>query len=145
MVELLSDREQQMKVVGLFRELDSHINQAIQTIYDMVGKLQVDNVTAMTTYLRSGVPVFDVMEASVDPFDRSVQIEGGPSLMSDGVWIWRNDLAYLVERYKVGLPDEFVSHAMKHKVVSGDKKIIASKWEKIVEAYELAEKGIRSD
>ncbi|MCT7325480.1 hypothetical protein [Ralstonia mojiangensis] len=130
-----------MKVVGLFRELSGSANQTIQTIHDVVGGLPWDNVPAVVTYLQSGVPVFDVMEASVDPFDKSVQIPGGPSLISDGFWIWRNDLAYFVEKYRVGLPEEFILHALHCGVASVDRLLIAGEWEKILEEYELAEKG----
>ncbi len=35
-----------------------------------------------------------------------------PCGRSDGVYSWTNDLAYYVDRYNVGLPADFVSHAL---------------------------------
>ena len=68
-------------------------------------------------YLSSGIPVIDFMEGTYDPFDENVVISGGSSLLSDGYWIWRYDLAYLVEKYCLGLPEKFIKHVLESSVV----------------------------
>jgi hypothetical protein len=130
-----------MRVVGLFRELGRGIDQSVQSIHAAAGLLPRDKVVSVTEYLRSGVPVFDVMEASVDPFDNSVRIDGGPSLISDGVWVWRNDLAYFVEKYKVALPDEFLSYVLTKVRVSESASSVTARWQDALTAYDLAERG----
>ncbi|MGW4545355.1 hypothetical protein ACWEN4_03135 [Streptomyces violaceorubidus] len=32
------------------------------------------------------------------------------SLLTDGVWLWRDDLAYYVDRYHLALPGDFVAY-----------------------------------
>jgi hypothetical protein len=46
----------------------------------------------------------------LDIFDRTPFSEGSgcSSLLTVGAWVWRRDLAHYVERYHVGLPDDFV-------------------------------------
>jgi hypothetical protein len=127
-----------MKVVGLFRELGIEIDQSTQSIHDVAGALSSDKVDAVVRYLNSGVPVFDVMGATSDPFDRSIQIPGGPSLVTDGVWIWRYDLAYFVQRYLVGLPDEFVSFAISNETVKERPELLCERWREVVDEYERA-------
>lgn len=130
-----------MKVIGLFRELGAHISQTVPGIQSMVNGLPEDEVGSIARYLKSGVPVFDVMGASNDPLDKSVCIPGGPSLVSDGTWIWRNDLVYFVEKYRVKLPVDFVLHAISKDVVLVDDEKVLEKCAEILDAYERAEKG----
>ena len=131
-----------MKVVGLFRELGSGIDASVQSIHRLVGNLPSDSVDVVVSYLKSGVPIFDVMEGTIDPLDNSVVIEGGPSLVSDGVWVWRNDLAYFVEKYRVGLPAEFLEQVFLYKKVDDSlTDDVIGHWEEALEAYETAERG----
>ena len=50
-------------------------------------------------------PVFDVMEATPDPRGADRRIAGGSSLLTDGYWVWRQDLAAYVEHFGVALPE----------------------------------------
>ena len=129
-----------MKVVGVFHELGRGIDKSVQSIHSVVGKLSNEKAVSVAEYLRSGIPVFDVMESTIDPFDNSVCIDGGPSLLSDGEWIWRSDLAYFVEKYKVALPDEFIVCALTNKRVNKEPSSVVARWEEIVAAYDLATK-----
>lgn len=47
------------------------------------------------------------MESTPDPLDKAVHVRGGPSLLTDGEWFWRHDLARYVRRYQVRLPGAF--------------------------------------
>lgn len=135
-----------MKAIGLFRELSRDMDRSVQSIHAAVGTLEDEAVMRVVEYLRSGIPVFDVMEATVDPLDSSVSISGGPSLISDGVWVWREDLAYYVERYKVGLPSDFVSFALRCGTVAAEASAsVAARWEEALAAYDRAEKGFRAE
>ncbi|RAO23685.1 hypothetical protein ONO86_01996 [Micromonospora noduli] len=33
------------------------------------------------------------------------------SILTDGEWSWPSDLSYYVQKYQVGLPEEFLQHA----------------------------------
>jgi hypothetical protein len=66
--------------------------------------------TEIVAYLRAGHLLAPVMEWSLDLFD-GTPFDGGAgsaSLLTDGAWLWRQDLAHYVERYHVELPDDFV-------------------------------------
>jgi hypothetical protein len=97
-----------MKALGVFRELAAANIRQHESIFDAVGKLDRAHVSEIAAYLESGVILCAVMGVTVDPLNDSCTIGGGPSLLSDGVWIWRADLAYFVRKYRVALPMEFV-------------------------------------
>lgn len=68
---------------------------------------------ALVGYLKSGAVlavapgiVFDVLKDEAGP-----PILAGPMILTDGVYWWRDDLTYYVERYHVVLPEPFVGHA----------------------------------
>ncbi|WP_157183819.1 hypothetical protein [Nocardia takedensis] len=61
-------------------------------------------------YMRSATPVFDVLEDVRDLFDETVVVPSGPSLMSDGRWIWRVDSIHYLSRYSLSIPEEFLHH-----------------------------------
>ena len=86
-----------MKVVGLFRELDREMSPSLGSIHDLRGKLSPDAASLVKEYLQQGTPIFDVMGVSADPLDEKFVFSGGPSLLSDGFWVWRSDLYYFVE------------------------------------------------
>ncbi|MCP3819960.1 hypothetical protein NLX86_18215 [Streptomyces sp. A3M-1-3] len=69
-------------------------------------------VRDVVSFLRSGHPILDVMESCPDIVDGSAYIRGGSSVLSDGEWVWRWDLAHYVERYNVSLPRLFVARMM---------------------------------
>lgn len=133
-----------MKAIGVFRELGRGIDQAVPSIRSAAGQLPDENAAPIAQYLRSGITVFDVMESTVDPFDNAIRIDGGPSLLSDGVWVWRNDLSYFVEKYKINLPAGLVSHALQQRCIKAEPDLIIAQWKAVVSAYELAERGLCS-
>ncbi|RAM66396.1 hypothetical protein [Herbaspirillum rubrisubalbicans] len=90
-----------MKVIGLFKEVIPDANQTAAGLTDIAGKLSKFEVISVLEYLKSGVVVFDVIGADRDPLNQSVVISGAASLISDGYWIWRLDLAYYVEKYQI--------------------------------------------
>ena len=132
-----------MKVVGIYRELTADHNPSLDSICSSAGLLSIDQSQVIVRYLEAGVPVFDVMESTIDPFDGKTRIDGGPSLISDGIWVWRNDLAYFVQKYRIGLSPEFVAHAVSLEPPGGEEsQAIVAKWEDALAAYEKAEQGL---
>ncbi len=102
-----------MRFVGRFRELEPQHKDA-PLLTSQLGQANDEVVNQVTEHLNRGVSVFDVMEMVVDPIDGSSVIPGGSSLLTDGEWVWRQDLAYFVQKYRVGLPDDFLAHVAAH-------------------------------
>jgi hypothetical protein len=129
-----------MKVIGLFRELRGDLSVSLPSIHDEVGKLDLDVAARIKSYLLNGIGVFDAMEAVRDPLDTSQFISGGSSLVSDGEYIWRHDLAHFVGRYRVGLPNVFIQHVLE-KATPPDATVVMSKADEIWRVYGEAERG----
>jgi hypothetical protein len=50
------------------------------------------------------------MGAQADVLDpEAPTLVSGGSLLTDGTWLWRDDLAYYVDRYHLALPADFVA------------------------------------
>jgi hypothetical protein len=98
-----------LKSVGFFAELgrspDYH-----GSMRDISASEPSTDEAALIDYLRSGHQLFDVPETAFDVLQHDLKIVGGPSLLSDGMWIWRLDLPHYVGRYHLRLPREFVDH-----------------------------------
>ena len=127
-----------MKVVGVFRELEPKSNSGLTSIYDVRDAMPAGLASAVAAYLKNGEPVFDIMEFTVDPFNPEKGVPGGASLVTDGQWTWRNDLAYYVENYRVALPSEFIKFAMNNDIADMDRSAAIADWKSSVDAYELA-------
>lgn len=125
-----------MRVIGVFKELEPQA-ELLPGFNELRNSLNPEVRGRVAKYLSGGVPVFDVMGASRDPENPEHFIPGGPSLISDGEWVWRNDLQYFVANYGIGLPEEFVRKAMAGNIKLNESEIIAI-WEKVLEAYERA-------
>jgi hypothetical protein len=101
-----------MRCVGLFAELDPNRPEYFRgSIHDAVRPSGEPDEDALIGYLRSGIRLADIMESTPDVISNDRHITGGSSILTDGEWVWRVDLAYYVERYHVALDEEFVKHA----------------------------------
>ncbi|MFE1236603.1 hypothetical protein [Streptomyces tendae] len=100
-----------VRAVGFFDELspgwgfptDGTIKDAVRSSADSDGQRLVE-------YLRQGSGIWSEMGAQADVLDPEgpVLVSAG-SLLTDGVWLWREDLAYYVGRYHLALPGDFVT------------------------------------
>lgn len=141
-IETLPNTEQCMKVVGIFRELAlDPANVLLPSLHAARGQLDGIDAEIIASYLRNGVPVFDVMEATQDPFNPETFIPGGPSLLSDGTWIWRKDLAHYVERYQVDVAKEFIEHVRDMEGIRIDERSVVARWEEVLATYERVDAG----
>src|SRR4051794_5553433 len=79
------------------------------TIVDHIGSEPLEDVEQVVAYLRSGHPLIDMMDIQDDVIDGTrEQIMNGSSIVTDGQWLWREDLAYYVKQHNVTLPEEFL-------------------------------------
>lgn len=77
------------------------------SIRDAARPAPAEHEAAVAAYLRSGRLVLDVMEKSPDVIDGREVRETG-SLLTDGSWYWREDLAHYIEAHHVVLRSEFM-------------------------------------
>lgn len=100
------------KRIGFFPELTGGrvAGTTDRGIHDFVRPVGEPDEERLVAYLRAGYPLVDVMEAVPDVFtgEHFTDGMGGSSLLSDGTWLWRQDLAHYVETYHVELPDAFL-------------------------------------
>jgi hypothetical protein len=84
---------------------------------DFIGSRRTRSESDIVKYLRSGHMLVGVMEWLTDCIDGSSFVEGSgaASPLTDGTWIWRQDLAYYVEKYHISLADNFVAHMVEVK------------------------------
>lgn len=62
-------------------------------------------------YLRCGTEVWSEMSAGPDVLDpEGPNMTGIGSLITDGTWLWREDLLHYVAKYHVSLPEAFLEH-----------------------------------
>lgn len=102
---MVRTKETVLRKFGLFREFGRPDDES------MLPWLRGANYPPeVLEYLRQGSlfiaspgPVHDVL-------DNSCGLVGTASILTDGVWAWRNDTVHYVECHGLALPEEFLSH-----------------------------------
>jgi hypothetical protein len=98
-----------LKRVGFFRELDYGIDDSTSLIEAIKqGSNYLENKASLLKYLKLA-PVF-VLSPGItrDVLSPSSPIIGSPNILTDGHWVWPEDLAYYVEKYNIFLPKDFL-------------------------------------
>ena len=98
-----------LRHVGLFGT-SRDLAPAAQSISDLAQDEPHQHEANLIAYLRGATMVMPWMETTVDVVGGTFQSDGGSALMSDGLWVWRWDLADYLMAYHVELPPEFVAH-----------------------------------
>ena len=96
-----------MKAIGKFAELERDGQHP--SLKAVQGHIPTSERAAVVAYLKAGLGVLDVTESTADPLNPKNHISGGPSLLTDGKWVWRFDLSHYVEHYGVELPAHFLA------------------------------------
>jgi hypothetical protein len=99
-----------LRRVGFFREFYPD-DLSLPSMRDQMRNKRIRSEGKIVEYLRGGHLLAAIMEGSMDHFD-GASFEGSSgcsSLLTDGSWTWRVDLAHYVERYHVDLPTDFVA------------------------------------
>ncbi|MGW4682378.1 hypothetical protein ACWEOS_28265 [Micromonospora taraxaci] len=100
----------QLKSAGMFREFGPvRSAEPQESIFDSVAAEELPDVAQVVAYLNSGHILIDVMDVADDAFDPTRQVMNGSTVMTDGDWLWRKDLAYYVRRHRVALPEDFLA------------------------------------
>lgn len=101
-----------MKALGFFKEFEVGKNDASdRSMIDVLRVAPGWREDEVVSYLESGIPLVDIMESTVNALGGAAHIRGGSSIMTDGTWVWRLDLAYYVRNYHLQLDEDFLMHA----------------------------------
>ncbi|MFI5493420.1 hypothetical protein [Actinoplanes sp. NPDC051859] len=102
-----------MRALGLYKELEPRRpgifrESLIEAVRVAPGRLEGN----LAEYLDSGIPLVDIMESTTDVVGGEERISGGSSILTDGSWVWRQDLPFYVRNYHLVLDDNFIAHAV---------------------------------
>ncbi len=96
--------------LGFFRELGPSPPSA-PSVSDAVGRGPTPEVQRRALfYLIQGTCVSAIMGMLPDVLDGEA-VFLSESILSDGDWFWRRDLAHYVAKYNIALPPAFLEHA----------------------------------
>ena len=99
-----------VKPVGIYREMYRKRPAHLPLLAESYTTRDIEDRSKIIEYMRLGEPVFDVLEDVVDVVDGKEWIRSGPSLISDGEWLWRVDSIYYLSNYALDIPDDFLEH-----------------------------------
>ncbi|MEV4659512.1 hypothetical protein [Micromonospora sp. NPDC049301] len=99
-----------MRDVGYFKELP-HGYEDGPSLHRVRGELAENLVSSTARYLKDGPVVAAAAGYAFDELDPNRPAIAPLSIQTDGEWSWPSDLSYYVEKYRVGLPEEFLQHA----------------------------------
>ncbi|MEV6964963.1 hypothetical protein AB0M47_07580 [Hamadaea sp. NPDC051192] len=98
-----------LKFFGFFADLGYVAGTGVAAA-DLLAESRVSpDKSRVVAYLQGGEPLTIVPGFQRDP-GGDLELPGGASVYTDGVWAWPHLTAYLVERYDLAVPDEFVAH-----------------------------------
>ncbi|CAM5475052.1 hypothetical protein STENM327S_08287 [Streptomyces tendae] len=102
-----------VRAVGFFDELSPGWGFPTDgTIEDAVRSSADNDERRLVAYLRRGSAIWSETGAQADVLDpEGPTLVSAGSLLTDGVWLWRDDLAYYVDKYHLVLPGDFVKRA----------------------------------
>jgi len=117
-----------LRLAGMVRELGpAGPRLTRESIFEAVADEELPDVAEVVRYLRAGHVLIDVLDVANDAFDPEQQVVNGPTIRTDGDWLWREDLAYYVRRHRVRLPEDFLAliRARNYVVPPRDEELLA--------------------
>ncbi|MGW0433384.1 hypothetical protein ACWDV4_12720 [Micromonospora sp. NPDC003197] len=103
-----------LKPVVMYREMYLDRYQDLPSLWTAETGVTEPDRARVLDYMHSVRAVLDAMGSVPDLFADGEWIQGGSSLYSDGIWVWREDsMKYLAEQ-PLTLPAEFVGHIRGH-------------------------------
>jgi hypothetical protein len=101
------------KRAGFFWEMYDD-EPGLPSIHDFVRAEPHPDAARIAAYLQSGAGLAGVGKYVEDLLDPTSRVVLMPGLVTDGVWLWRQDLAHYVAQHNVALPDDFIAHMEKN-------------------------------
>ncbi|MFF0414185.1 hypothetical protein ACFYUY_27565 [Kitasatospora sp. NPDC004745] len=111
-------------LLGFHDELEGRAGAPNGSVHDAVRAAGEPDEAALVGYLDAGHPLIDVTEGRSDVITGAAHRHSGgsSSLLTDGEWLWRLDLAHYVETHHLELPGAFLGHvrALAHRMPALD-------------------------
>lgn len=104
------------RIIGYWKEEKHYFeNQNIRiSLIELKNKKAEYPKEKVIDYLKNGHYISGHRGYTKDLFDESKKTAGGKSEITDGMWVWTQDVIYYIENYNIGLPDEFLIHMEKN-------------------------------
>ncbi|MGW7342576.1 WD40 repeat domain-containing serine/threonine protein kinase [Streptomyces sp. NPDC054854] len=100
-----------LKPVGLYRQMYEGWLQNLPSIHEARTGHVLDDRAQVIEYMKAEeFAAMDYMSAIRDLLDHKEFILGGPSLHTDGVWVWRTDSIHYFENHQLEIPEDFLRH-----------------------------------
>ncbi|MGW1295414.1 protein kinase domain-containing protein [Streptomyces sp. NPDC002533] len=100
-----------LKPVGLFREMYEGWLEHLPSIHEARTGQVLDDRDRVIAYMNTEkFGALDYMSAVPDLLDQEEFIPGGPSLHTDGVWVWRTDSIHYFDKHRLEIPEDFLRH-----------------------------------
>jgi hypothetical protein len=99
-----------MRTVGFFGELwATDALEAQPSLLESIRPEPAPHESEIVAYLKGGHVLIDMMDTTRDAVTGDEWILGASTTLTDGEWLWRQDLAHYVQRHHVRLPDAFLA------------------------------------
>ena len=98
-----------LKFFGFYADLGYVAGTAISAADLLAEPQALAEKQRIVSYLQGGKPLTVVPGFQRDPRGDS-ELPGGASVYTDGAWAWPHIAAYLVDRYDLAVPEEFLAH-----------------------------------
>jgi len=100
-----------LKKIGFFKEMELG-DEKNPSIKDFIYKNKDNNIKEkLYEYLKSGIVIVACFGINKDIFDEN-KVAGNNSLLSDGKYVWTDDLAYYVKEYNLELEESFINYLL---------------------------------
>ena len=96
--------------VGIYKEFYNG-EYELPSIRDAIYQDTVSNKRTLVSYLKKGKPFAAASAINKDVLSGE-RIPGELLMLTDGVYEWRSDLVYYIEKYNLKLPDDFIKHVL---------------------------------
>lgn len=98
-----------MIVIGKTREI--YKDKDLPTIKSLISKEPIENKAKILEYLKKG-KVTAAATGTAKDIITGKTIDEPFCMFTDGVYAWRSDTIYYVDKYNLKLEDEFIKHAL---------------------------------
>lgn len=78
------------------------------SIEDNKFKLSESLANEIVAYLESGSTILEFVSPTTDPYNSSDQVPN--IILTDGLYVWDAIIIHWIKKYRVRLPDEFLTH-----------------------------------
>jgi len=78
------------------------------SIEDNKFKLSESLAYEIVAYLESGSTILEFVSPTIDPYNSADQVPN--IILTDGIYVWDAIIIHWIKKYRVRLPDEFLTH-----------------------------------